>query len=51
MGTLVFLVCPCFYFRNSFSFSPEIPDLDLGIFDLGWVQVAEILQKSSKIVM
>ncbi|SNR35031.1 hypothetical protein SAMN06265370_102338 [Puniceibacterium sediminis] len=49
--TLLFSVCPHFDLRNRLRLSPEIPDLRLGVLDLGWIQFTEDVEKTAKIVM
>lgn len=48
---LVFLGCPCLDLREHLELLPEIPDLGLGVLDLGRVQVVEGIEKTAKVVM
>ncbi|OUS20270.1 hypothetical protein A9Q95_07660 [Rhodobacterales bacterium 59_46_T64] len=49
--TLVFSVCPRFDLGDRCHLSPEIPDLCLGILDLGRVQPVEINEEAAEIMM
>ena len=50
-GALVILDCPCFDLRDRLGLPSEIPDLRLGVLDLGWVQLVEGIEKPAKVVV
>jgi hypothetical protein len=45
------LDCPRFELGDRLRLSPEIPDLRLGVLDLGRVQLVEIIEETAEIMM
>lgn len=50
-GALVILDCPSFDLRDRLGLPSEIPDLRLGVLDLGRVQAVEGIEKPAKVVV
>ncbi|WP_323767721.1 MULTISPECIES: hypothetical protein [Roseobacteraceae] len=50
-GALVISVCPCFVLRDRLRLLSEIPDLGLGVLDLGRIQVVESIENTPKNVL
>ena len=47
----VFSVCPRFYLRNRLRLSSKIPNLSLGVLDLGRIQFVESIDRTAKVVV